>query len=210
MINWLKTEWYSLASKYTEDQLLISRFWQDIFTNYTKNTRFYHDLSHIHNMLSLAKQIEDKITDFNGLRFAIWYHDIIYNATQNDNEEKSAFFAKKHLKLLNIDIKTLEYIDKLILSTKKHQILITENNDNAYLLDLDLSVLGTDWDNYKTYTQNIRQEYKIYPDFIYNKGRKKVLKGFLERETLYFSSYFRNTHEVQARNNIVQEITLLQ
>ena len=42
-----------------------------------------------------------------------------------------------------------------------------------------------------------------------NSGRKKGLKHFLERETLYFTEKFRNKEEKQARKNFTKEINLL-
>jgi predicted metal-dependent HD superfamily phosphohydrolase len=206
MIDWLKTEWNSLASKYCEDQQLIDRFWQEIVLAYTEKKRYYHNASHIYNMLLQVEEIKYSIIDFDALRFAIWYHDIIYKSTKSDNEEESAVFAKKRLKSFNIEEKRLKTISDLIISTKKHQVLCFENEDNGYLLDLDLSILGTDEDVYKTYCNNIRKEYSIYPDLMYNKGRKKVLKQFLERETLYFSKYFKSQFEVRARKNVTKEL----
>lgn len=209
MIDWLKTEWNRLASKYCEDQELIDRFWQEIILAYSGKKRHYHNTSHIYNMLLQAEKVKDSIVDFDVLQFAIWYHDIVYKSTKSDNEEQSAVVAKKRLKFFNIEAKRLETISNLIISTKKHQVLCAKNEDNDYLLDLDLSILGTDWETYKSYYNNIRKEYNVYPDFIYNKGRKKVLQHFLERETLYFSIYFKNQFEVKARENLTKELHLL-
>ncbi|WP_299382733.1 hypothetical protein [uncultured Lacinutrix sp.] len=208
MINWLKTEWQNLASKYCNNTL-AEELWAEIETNYTQKTRHYHNLAHIHNMLLQAETYKTEIKDFEALQFAIWYHDIIYKSSKKDNEDKSALFAEKRLKSINFDSKRIENIEKLIISTKKHELAIDKNRDNAYLLDIDLSILGSDWDTYQTYISNIRKEYIIYPDFIYKPGRKKVLKHFLDRKTLYFTDVFRNKHETQARENLKKEIELL-
>ncbi|EDP72635.1 hypothetical protein FBALC1_16077 [Flavobacteriales bacterium ALC-1] len=160
-------------------------------------------------MLAYTEDFKNNIEDYDALIFTIWYHDIIYKSTKKDNEEKSAIFAKKRLKILNFDKKRLENVQKMIVSTKKHQVILDKNMDNAYLLDMDLSILGTDWKVYKNYTQQIRKEYKIYPDFMYKPGRKKVLTHFLERKTLYFTENFRSKYEKQARENLQKEIELL-
>ncbi|QRM88591.1 hypothetical protein FG167_04900 [Lacinutrix sp. WUR7] len=209
MIKWLQKEWGKLASKYTEDKSTIEDYWNEINKQYSLNSRHYHNLSHLYNMLNQLENYTDEIMHLDSLKFAIWYHDIIYKSSKKDNEEKSALFAKKRLKHLNIDDKSIEIVQKLIISTKKHEIILPNNNDNAYLLDLDLSILGTDHKKYQSYIQNIRKEYKIYPDFMYKPGRKKVLNHFLERETLYFTDTFKNKYEVQARLNIKNEIDLL-
>lgn len=208
MINWLKSEWYNLTENYCNSTLAES-LWTEIESQYTTKNRYYHNLSHIFNMLKQLDKTQTKIKDLDSLRFAIWYHDIIYKSTKKDNEEKSALFALKRLKRINFKPERAQSVENLILSTKKHNILLTQNNDNAVLLDLDLSILGTDWNTYKKYISNIRKEYKIYPDFMYNPGRKKVLVHFLERESLYFTEHYKEQHEAQARENLCREIKLL-
>ncbi len=199
----------ALASKYSFSEILVTELWNELIKNYSHKNRHYHSLSHIDNMINQAEVIQDSISNYDAFLFAIWYHDIIYKSSKNDNEEKSADFCKNKLKSLKIDEKTIDNIQKLILSTKKHQIILSNNNDNAYLLDIDLSILGSDWNTYLEYTQNIRKEYAIFPNFIYNKGRKKVLNNFLERDTLYFTKDYKNEYEKQARENLKKEIELL-
>ncbi|MEM5566504.1 hypothetical protein WNY78_15385 [Psychroserpens sp. AS72] len=209
MINWLKQEWNALASIYTEDQQLISKYWDEIQTHYTSKGRHYHNLSHIYNMLEQAETLVDDIDDYDAFRFSIWYHDIIYKPTNKNNEVKSAEFAQNRLKQFNFDEKRIEIITILIKSTEKHTVILNNNNDNAYILDIDLSILGTQWDVYQNYIQNIRKEYAIYPDFIYKKGRKKAMQHFLERESIYFTILYQNKFETQARQNIEREISNL-
>ncbi|WP_250433465.1 HD domain-containing protein [Hanstruepera flava] len=209
MINWLQKEWSNLASKYTKDDHLVGALWFDIEKNYSESVRHYHNLKHIYNMLIQSEKIKNLIEDFEMLQFSIWYHDIVYRPTRKDNEEKSALSAKNSLRKFSFDEKRIECVNDLIISTKKHELILYENNDNAYMLDLDLSILGTDWDVYKKYVENIRKEYKIYPNFMYNPGRKKVLQQFLNREALYFSEEFSIKYENQARENIERELERL-
>ena len=209
MIQWLYNEWNTLALKYSEDEELISTYWDEIKTHYNSKSRHYHNLSHIYNMLLQIEVLESSIINYDLCRFTIWYHDIIYKSTKKNNELKSAEFAKNRLKPLDLDEKSIEIVQKLIKSTQKHELVLRENDDNAYVLDLDLSILGSNWDTYKKYTDNIRKEYAIYPDFMYRPGRKKVLSHFLNRDTLYFTDYFRNKYENQARENLKREIELL-
>lgn len=180
MIESLKIEFQNLTSRFTSDQSIINSLWDEIEKQYTLEIRHYHGLNHIHSMLLQAKKVKTVIANYDVFLFAIWYHDIIYKPTKKDNEEKSAILAIKRLKTLKIDEKSLNSIENLIVSTKKHNVILTQNNDNLYLLDIDLSILGTPWDTYKSYTKSIRKEYAIYPDFMYKKGRKQVLQHFLE------------------------------
>lgn len=208
MIGWLEHNWYSLASNYADNTLAASLF-EDIKTHYSSKKRHYHNLSHLYKMLQQLEDYATEIKDLDSLKFSIWYHDIIYKSTNKDNEEQSALFAEKALTTTTFNHEKILNVKKLILSTKKHELIITENTDNAYLLDLDLSILGTDWNIYQQYIKNIRKEYKIYPNFMYNPGRKKVLKHFLERDTLYFTNVFKLKFEKQARENLKREIDIL-
>ncbi|MBV7268964.1 hypothetical protein KCG49_07170 [Winogradskyella sp. WHY3] len=160
-------------------------------------------------MLLQAEEFKSHIEDYDALVFAIWYHDIIYKSTKKDNEEKSALFAQKTIKTLNFEEKRLKSIQNLIISTKKHKVILNRNKDNAYLLDFDLSILGREWNIYENYTKQIRREYKIYPNFIYKSGRKKVLQHFLECKTLYFTEAYKMKYENQARENLKKEIEQL-
>lgn len=205
----LKKEWFYLAQHFSDDLYLIEQLWEEVEAQYTLKIRHYHNLSHLEHMFNHAKPVKSKIHNWHNFLFAIWYHDVIYKPTKKDNEEKSAILAKKRVKQLHLNEKHLKMIENLIISTKKHQIISSQNTDNAYLLDIDLSILGTSWDTYQKYIQNIRKEYAVYPNFIYNKGRKKVLQHFLERETLYFTEVFQNKFETQAKENLTKEIKLL-
>jgi len=208
MIKWLEDNWQNLSSDYANDSI-TNALWQTIKLQYTSKNRYYHNLEHLHNMLLQLEDIATAINDLDSLKFAIWYHDIVYKSTNKDNEEQSALFAEKALKALNYDVFKVEKVRNFIISTKNHELLLAKSNDNAYLLDLDLSILGTNWETYKIYIQNIRKEYKIYPNMLYKPGRKKVLKHFLERDSLFFTEEFKTKFENQARENLKKEIKML-
>lgn len=209
MINWLKEEWNQLANKFTNDTNLINELWVEIFKHYSSKNRYYHNLNHIYNMFQHMYNIETEIEELDEFKFSIWYHDIIYKSTRKDNEEQSALTASKRLKVLNIDKTSIQKIEQLIISSHKHEIILDNNFDNAYFLDIDLSILGTSYNTYQEYTQKIRKEYKIYPDILYNPGRKKVLKKFQEREHIYFTPYFIENFEKQARLNLTKDFLSL-
>lgn len=209
MINWLKEEWNQLANKFTNDMNLINELWVEIFKHYSSKNRYYHNLNHIYNMFQHMYNIETEIEELDEFKFSIWYHDIIYKSTRKDNEEQSALTASKRLEALNIDKISIQKIEQLIISSHKHEIILDNNFDNAYFLDIDLSILGASYNTYQEYTQNIRKEYKIYPDILYNPGRKKALKKFQEREHIYFTPYFIENFEKQARSNLTKEFLSL-
>lgn len=210
MIDDLKLEWSNLCYEISNDKHLVLKLWSEIESNYSKKSRYYHSLTHIKDMLNWSAKVMNVINDNISFLFALWYHDIVYKAFKNNNEEKSAELAKNRLQALGLAPNKIQRIGLLINSTKKHEVLINDNTfDNHYLLDIDLSILGANWDTYKKYCTDIRKEYSIYPTFIYNKERKRVLQNFLKRDTLFFTDYFKAKLEEKARNNIKRELELL-
>ncbi|WP_241331390.1 HD domain-containing protein [Chryseobacterium arthrosphaerae] len=203
----LKDRFLRICLPFDKDHERISRFWNEIETKYTEKGRYYHNLLHLDNMFQELEAVKDRISRFTLLSFAVFYHDIIYDATSKSNEEKSAVTAEKRLAELGLSYEEIMIVSDQILATKSHQK--SENMDINYLLDADLSVLGKDRETYLVYTQMIRKEYSIYPDFLYKPGRKKVLRHFLELENIFKTEYFRDQYETQAKENIETELRLL-
>ena len=196
-----------LISKFSNDENLKADYWREIEKNYSQKSRKYHNLLHLENMIVELEPVKDQILDYETLLFSVFYHDIIYKSTSKDNEEKSAEIAKSRLEKINISNEKTTKIYNQILATKSHQR--SKNSDTNFLLDADLAILGKDWKIYEQYTQQIRKEYSIYPDFLYNPGRKKVLIHFLEFDEIFKTYYFKDKYEQIARENIEREIQLL-
>ncbi|QYS92499.1 hypothetical protein JJC04_07315 [Flavobacterium covae] len=186
------------------NHLEINTRWELVDKNYSKKNRYYHNWIHIEamtkNWLEYKNQLENPIEVLLG----IYYHDVIYVSTRKDNELKSAqLIFKEFKKSKEID---LNIIYNLILCTQTHN---ATTNDEKWLVDFDLQILGKDWKIYKNYCEQIRKEYRIYPNFMYNPSRKKALLHFLDKETIYQTEPFRTQYEKQARENIKREIGLL-
>ncbi|MDH6252951.1 putative metal-dependent HD superfamily phosphohydrolase [Chryseobacterium sp. H1D6B] len=203
----LNEKFQQLCLQFTKDGNLINDLWIEIDKKYTGKGRYYHNLEHLNNMFSELEAVKNQISDFNSLSFSIFYHDVIYDASSKSNEEKSSDFAQVRLQKLAIDTHSIEKVCNQILATKAHQK--SNDHDTNYLLDTDLAVLGYGSHIYSAYTQNIRKEYSIYPDFLYKLGRKKVLQHFLAAESIFKTDYFKEKYEKQARENIRMEINLL-
>ncbi|MDM8556712.1 hypothetical protein QUF75_18455 [Desulfococcaceae bacterium HSG7] len=102
---------------------------------------------------------------------------------------------------------TIRKIEHLINLTKHPSN--PENSDEKYLIDIDLLILGTDSESYDKYRSDIRKEYSFVPDFLFKKGRKKLLKSFLTSWRIYHTDYFFSEFENQARSNIKRELSEL-
>jgi len=181
--------------------------WADIERAYSGKGRHYHTLDHLETMFQWADQVSDQLDDREVIDWAIFYHDIIYNVFRKDNEEQSAAFAKKVLADLGVAPDRVERCVRHIQATQLHQW--SGDPDCNYLLDMDLGILGSERERYEWYTQQIRKEYRIFPDLLYKPGRKKVLEHFLGLDSIYKTEYFRTLLEEQARNNLKWELSFL-
>lgn len=203
----LKDRFNQLCFPFTQNQNLIDSLWQEIETKYAEKSRHYHNLEHLQNMFSELESVKDKVSNFNRISFSVFYHDVIYDASSKSNEEKSAEYAKIRLQKLDMNQELIVAIANQIIATKAHQK--SDDQDTNYLLDSDLSILGKDIETYLEYTKKIRKEYSIYPDLLYKPRRKKVLQHFLALENIFKTDYFQKKYEVQAKENIELEISLL-
>lgn len=189
---------------YTDDPEKINRFWQEIEKNYSSKGRYYHTLTHLDNLLAELLPIRERISNWTTLIFSIAYHDIIYKSSTSNNEEMSARLAFERLSSIAVPAEICQNCASQIQATKKHDL--SEQGDTNYFTDADLAILGANAVDYKNYTQAIRKEYRMYPNFLYKPGRKKVLAHFLEMPTIYKTEYFRERYEEVARENLRWEL----
>ncbi|MHC0447660.1 HD domain-containing protein [Flavobacterium sp. 3-218] len=183
----------------------IQQNWLDLEKAYCKKSRHYHNLTHLQEMITSFEEYRDQLQNPNEILFAIFYHDFVYSASKKDNELKSAEYALSVLGEKSSLNKKLVF--DAICATQHHAY--NANEDINWLIDFDLKILAKDWEDYKIYFEQIRKEYRIYPDFLYKPGRAKALKHFLEYEFIFQTDQFRSLYEDQARANIEKEISLL-
>ncbi|WP_119792236.1 HD domain-containing protein [Flavobacterium anhuiense] len=183
----------------------IQQNWLDLEKAYSKKSRYYHNLTHLKEMVDSFEIYKDKLQKPDEILFSIFYHDFIYSASKKDNELKSAEYALSILSENSILNKQLVF--DAICATQQHQQNAIE--DINWLIDFDLKILAKDWEDYQIYFDQIRKEYRIYPDFLYKPGRAKALKHFLENNFIFQTNEFRNLYEEKARINIEKEISLL-
>jgi predicted metal-dependent HD superfamily phosphohydrolase len=206
--DYLRIIFYKKLSQYAQNTNFINGTFDNLLKLYSSGKRYYHDLTHIINLLKLWDDNKNHLVDDEIVYIAIWFHDAIYDAWKSNNEELSADMAKDFLLKINFPATKTDKVVQYILATKTHD---NHNNDHdlSFFLDFDMSILGAEEAIYAVYTQQIRDEYSIYPGFIYNRGRKKMLKSFLEKPFIYQTEEFRAKFESQARENIKKELDSL-
>ena len=186
--------------------------WLDVAARYNDTQRAYHSLAHIQQLFVQFDQTMAYLHNPHLIALALYYHDVIYDPMRSDNELKSAEYMVDKLKhYLSDDQRRTIYA--LIIMTATHQLDgLTDSDkcsDAAYLLDMDLSILGTPWPDYELYAQAVRQEYAHVSDIDYRVGRIAVLKKLLTHPKIYLTQYYYKRLERQARENMAREITLL-
>lgn len=190
----------------------VNNLWQDIAIRYNEAQRAYHSLQHIEQLFAQFKQIKHVLNEPHIIALALFYHDVIYAPTRSDNELKSAEYAVETLRPY-LSAAQCQHIYALIMMTANHKLAecsnAQKNFDAAYLLDMDLSILGASWSEYEQYAQAVRQEYAHVSNIDYRVGRIAVLTELLAHPTLYLTDYYSTRLETQARQNIKREIKIL-
>jgi predicted metal-dependent HD superfamily phosphohydrolase len=203
----LHDEFVARINTYTADQKLAEQYWLEIEKEHNGKKRFYHNLTHLENLLRELMLVKNQIADWDCVVFAIAYHDIIYNPLKQNNEEKSAALARERLLQTSLPAERIAQCVDSILATKGH--VISASEDINLFTDADLSILGAEAAAYERYAANVRKEYAYYPDLLYKPGRKKVLQYFLAMEKIFKTALFFEKYENSARLNLRRELESL-
>ena len=173
---------------------------------YAKTDRYYHNTDHIEACLDHLYTLEDYTVYPREVELAIWFHDAVYDPLSNDNELNSAQWAGSFLGKNRVSREVIARVVGLIKATRHTGSVQTQ--DESILVDIDLSVLGSDPGTYDAFETGIRKEYEKVPIVIYNEERAKVLDGFLQRSRIYLNGAF-DYLEDQARSNLTDAIAQL-
>lgn len=190
----------------TQDVRLADALWTDIGERYGHESRRYHNLQHLDQLSQELLRVKPDIMDWAVMMMSVAYHDIVYSTTEQDNEERSAGYARQVLAPV-MNGHRLTFCVESILATKRHAASV--HPDINYFIDADLAILGAAPRRYQEYAVQIREEYGQYPDLVYNPGRIAVLRQLLDLPDLYKTAVFREMYEAQARKNVQAEITVL-
>lgn len=186
------------------------RAYEKLLIMYNEPHRHYHNFAHIANAMKefkLYQESEKQLKNPIAVEFAIWFHDAIYDPKSDNNEEKSALLVQQMALMLESSKEFAEYVGDLVLATKHSSI--PENTDAQALVDIDLSILGKTEKEFDEYEAEIREEYSWVPEENFKSRRKSILEGFLKRQTIYSTNFFRDRYEAQARNNLKRSISRL-
>jgi len=193
--------WYRLTRQQHAASLFLA-----LEKHYSEPCRKYHNAHHISDCLKQFDQVSRLATYPDEVEIAIWFHDAIYDSKAKDNEERSAEWAVQALRTAEISEPAIKRINDMILITRHANEPMTV--DEKLIIDIDLSILGRAPADFAKYDHQIREEYSWVPEEQYRTGRLAVLESFLRRNSIYFTEFFINHFEEQARLNLVEAVAL--
>lgn len=140
---------------------------------------------------------------------ALLFHDVVYDPRSATNEEDSATMAAAAAAELR-PADDAARLTELIMFTK-HGVRAPPAGDveGAFLVDVDLSILGRAWPVFAAYDAGIAAEYAWYPHDAYRAGRAAVLQRFLDEPAIFRTDGMRAAYESAARANLRRAIDVL-
>ncbi len=202
----------------------------DLIGRHRQAHRRYHGVRHVVWVLRHARALETAIpecaTDRGGydasvVSAAAFFHDAVYDATRDDNEERSAMLAERELDSLGWDRSRIGVVGELVRATATHVSGASHEAasdgsrrgptraERHVLLDADLAVLGSEPSAYAAYATGVRVEYGHLSDDEWSAGRAAVLRRLLARDQLYGTGPARSWWESRARANLTAELASL-
>ncbi|WP_303310153.1 hypothetical protein [Hymenobacter sp. BT730] len=204
----LEARWHQLTAPLLPDAALREATYRQLVRAYEAPERHYHSLEHIRRLLNTLDEHRDMVQDATVVELAIWFHDAVYNPLRDDNEARSSQLAREFLENTSLSKEQWARVRFLIERTKDHsQPQPADDTDLHFFLDADLQILGAPEADYGQYAQQVRQEYRLVPDFLYRRGRRKVLEKLLSSSPLYRTNFFHQKLEEAARYNLQAELS---
>ncbi len=182
----------------------------DLVERHGDPQRHHHDFDHASGVVDVVLGLHSPGDDWASAVLAAWFHDAVYDprAPRGANEGGSAVLAMEALTGLGAALTAVGSVCRLICLTVDHRPGPGDRG-GAVLCDADLSVLGADAERYQTYVADVRAEYAHVSDEGWRSGRRTVLRGFLDRPSVFHTHAGRDRWEAQARTNISEELARL-
>ena len=185
--------------------MLRDDIYGELVSAYTAPHRHYHDIRHIAHCLSEFDGVRHLARNPQAVEVAIWFHDVVYDGRQKDNEEQSADVAAEALRRLGASEAFIGEVQQLILFTRHNSEPTT--SDGKLLADIDLVSLALAPDRFDENSRRIRSEYLHVPEDAFIRNRNDMLGGLLKRPRIYYTDVFHDRYEGQARENLERAVS---
>ena len=186
----------------------VDYWWHEILENYTKKWKFYHNLNHVYSFVNLFEKYNKFIKNYkNEFLISIYFHDIIYIPSRNDNEEESINMFNKFYNEVKPNNLNKEKVIEFIAETKNHSLSKDYDFELDLFLDMDMQIVSDE--NWEDYENKIRKEYCFVDETEYKNKRKQFLQSLVNKNRIFRTQIFYDTYEQIAKNNITNIINKL-
>ena len=177
-------------------------------------------MKHVQHLCQLFDQYAHEIHDGNTVLLSILFHDIVYDATSQRNEEDSADMFREFVNEVNHEIMTeiAKTVIDYILATKSHSVdNIREMtgrcnpilNDKLLFIAFDMAILSSSPVEYAEYAKNIRFEYGHVDVETYCTRRATFLRGVLAGDSVLYGK-LGDEAEARVKVNLSWEVEKLE
>lgn len=98
----LKEKWSHWALRCTSNTIPAENCWSEIEVAYSKGNRHDHNLKNLGYVMTKLVECKDQLKDIDTIMSSIFYQDIVYKTSRQDNEEKSAEIACQRMAELTV------------------------------------------------------------------------------------------------------------
>lgn len=197
--------WKRCASGNADDR--GTEIYRDLRKRYSEEHRRYHTPAHIAHCLKLFDLSSHKMDEPDAVEMSIWFHDVIYDASASDNEERSARYFVQTCGN-DVDRAFQSKVHDLIMVTVHKELPLTP--DQRYMVDIDLSSFGLPWNKFLEDSEAVREEFRHMSDKEFYSMQTKFLETLVARKHFCFTKFFRDRHEKTARTNIARYLDMLE
>ncbi len=179
----------------------------ELLAAYAERHRAYHTQAHLRECLRQLDATGADAARADEIELALWFHDAVYAPTKGDNERKSAEWAERAALEAGLPREVAGRVRALVLATD-HRAAPTDR-DAQLICDIDLAILGASPGAFDAYEEQVRREYAWVPGPIFRARRAGILRGFLDRPSIYHTPRFRTALEAAARQNLTRSVAVL-
>lgn len=182
---------------------------EELVARWSEPHRVYHGPGHLRailDRLDLLAHRGEPVSD--AVRLAAWFHDAVHRGETPVDEEASADLAVELLEPVVGSTPSAE-VARLVRLTAAHDPA-ADDVAGRLLCDADLGVLGGGPEDYRTYAEQVREEYRHVPEEDFRRGRAAVLRRLIDRPRIFRTATAVSLWEDLARANLRAELDHLE
>jgi predicted metal-dependent HD superfamily phosphohydrolase len=194
--------WHELGAPAADEALR-----EQLIARWSEPHRHYHTLQHLRECLENFDKVRSLAQRPAEIELALWFHDAFYDPARNDNEARSADWARASVLQAGLPPDMAARVHALVMATRHDAT--PEDADAQLLVDVDLAILGADARRFDEYERQVRAEYAHVTDDQFRQGRGRTLTTFVTRPRIYSTGHSHDALEERARENLRRALARL-